>query len=164
MLRTYVNFEGSAVTPTVTWWRERGKGWCVFHVGKRREENPGRSISMVYSRVSGDPKHTLPTSLKPQEPAVHTLKGPRSCQWIEVTAKASLSAAAWLESWTELGSAQPSQAQPEDSPLPWLSWRSLLISSAASLGLHSPPTYGNGDGDSHPPTLCSRAGCMEKID
>lgn len=100
---------------------ERKRLVC-FSCGERREENPGRSISMVYSRLSGDPKHTLPTSLKPQEPAVHTLKGPRSCQWIEVTSKASLSAAAWLESWAELSWAQPSQAKPSLRILHFPGW------------------------------------------
>lgn len=78
-----------------------------------------------------------------------------------MAAKGSLSAVVWLTKSGESG--EPSPAQAKDSPLPQLSLRILLISSAAALGLHSPPTFGNGNGDSPPLTQCSRAGCMEKI-
>lgn len=57
-----MNFEGPAVTSTVTRsagereWRE-GEVGVLFMWGK--EENPGQSISEVYSRLSEDPKHHL---------------------------------------------------------------------------------------------------------
>jgi len=143
-------------------------------VHKRRQGSHGKIFLRSTHASVGIPPTTFLTGLKPQKLDVHTLKGPRSCQQIKVSAEASLSTAAWLTKVPGVWRHQPSQAQPRDSPLPWLSLRILLVLSAAeegcysataaALGLHSPPTYGNGNGDSHPPTPCSRAGCVEKMD